>query len=162
MMTDPIQALFDRIMEDARDQKRAESSYYNLGDLIDALEGIDSTLPVEFTSADGRYGNDQPGEFFSWRGDYHELALGYCTSKVYDWNTSEYIPVPPPTVGSLLARCIAADGATFEGYKGGDFTMNRSCRIFVEFDQSYYNGPQIADVTVVDGKCLIKLENWTE
>lgn len=78
-----------------------------LDELITNLESCPhQDAYIRFTGAAG--GN--PGEFHSWRGVYAHLALDLQAEVV--------------TVGDLLSRAIAAKGATFEGYKGGDFVMD--------------------------------------
>ncbi|WP_199546634.1 hypothetical protein [Streptomyces sp. N35] len=70
----------------------------NLGELITALEAADPTVTV-------RRGFTNP---HSYRGDYMELA---------------FEPTANVSVGAMLADARSALGATFQGYKGGDFEM---------------------------------------
>lgn len=69
-----------------------------LKDLIDALaaEDPDLVLPLGFH------------EPHSYRGDYMDLA---------------FMPAENITIGGVLAAARSALGATYQGYKGGDFTM---------------------------------------
>lgn len=69
-----------------------------LGELIRALEAEDGAkvLPDGFTNP------------HSWRGDYMELA---------------FEPATNVTVGAMLADARRALGATFTGWKGGEYTM---------------------------------------
>ena len=69
-----------------------------LDELIHALEAEDPTavLPLGFTNA------------HSYRGYYEQLA---------------FEPTADVTVGEMLAAARSALGATFEGYKGGSYTM---------------------------------------
>jgi hypothetical protein len=71
----------------------------NLGKIIAALRDEDPNLvmPVGFN------------EPHSWRGQYHELAF----------EPARYIKV-----GAVLHAAESANGATFEGYNGGNYTMN--------------------------------------
>lgn len=71
-----------------------------LGDLITALEAQDPLrkVPLGFASP------------HSYRGTYAELA---------------FEPKAGVTVGEMLASARSALGATYEGWKGGDFTMVR-------------------------------------
>lgn len=70
-----------------------------LQELIDALSAADQThvAPLGF------------GEPMSYRGYYEELA---------------FEPARNVTVASMLAHAKSALGATFTGYKGGEFTMH--------------------------------------
>lgn len=75
--------------------------HLDLGDVIAALEAQDpaKVLPVGF------YGPH------SYRGYYDELAFEVCANV---------------TVGDMLAAARSAVGRTFEGWKGGDYTMDTS------------------------------------
>lgn len=82
---------------------------YSLGELIDALKVEDSAKRV-------RVGFGNP---HSWRGDYCELA---------------FEPVTDTTVGQMLAAAESAMGATYEGWKGGDFTMGEDTRVWLAIE----------------------------
>lgn len=69
-----------------------------LRDLIAALERLDPDLVVPLGFA----------EPHSYRGYYDELA---------------FEPRENVTIGAMLADARRALGATYQGYKGGDFTM---------------------------------------
>lgn len=56
------------------------------------------------------------GRPMSYRGDYSELA---------------FEPAKDVTVGSMLAHARSALGATFEGYKGGDYTMHEYADCYI-------------------------------
>ncbi|MGS2592048.1 hypothetical protein [Streptomyces hebeiensis] len=85
----------------------------NLGDLITTLEAASPDQPV----AHG-FGNPH-----SYRGDYMDLA---------------FEPVDDTTVGAMLAAARSAVDATFQGWKGGDFTMSTDtwCWLSVQGDVS--------------------------
>lgn len=91
-----------------------------LGQIIDALRLCDPAALVEYR---GHIDGPAPVGLDSWRGIYAQLALGYVT----DYNEHEEIL----TVADLLANCEAADGATFGGWKGGDYKMNRDTPVWV-------------------------------
>ena len=69
-----------------------------LSDLIKCLESLDpdSVVPIGF------------GEPMSYRGYYEDLA---------------FKPAVNARIGDMLTHARSALGATFQGYKGGDFTM---------------------------------------
>lgn len=77
-----------------------------LGAFIKALEACPQDAGVSFD-----FGGCYPTEFASYRGSYEQLALGFDDKIVR------------PTVANLLARAKESLGKTFEGYKGGDYTM---------------------------------------
>lgn len=89
----------------------------NLGQFIDALQKVPSEkrdkVWIMF-----RFGHADVGNLNSYRGYYERLALSF------DGHGGE-------TVETLLKLCLAADGATFEGYKGGRYKMSRDSLLHV-------------------------------
>ena len=71
-----------------------------LEELIAALEAEnpDRTLPLGFTNP------------HSWRGDYMQLA---------------FEPAANVTIGAMLTDARSALGATYDGWKGGEYTMDK-------------------------------------
>lgn len=99
-----------------------------LGELIDALAAQDPSAPVRWDRErkhDYGTGGAYPGAFASWRGDYADLTLQKSTA--------------PQTVAQLLERARAADGRTFEGWKGGDYRMDRETPVWAENAGDCYN-----------------------
>lgn len=80
-----------------------------LGELIAALSAADQDLIVPA-------GFDSP---HSYRGSYYELA---------------FEPAGDVTVAAMLASAHAADGAEYEGWKGGDFTMTRDTLCHIAYE----------------------------
>ena len=78
----------------------------NLGELIDWLEKQDQELIV-------KDGFSSP---HSDRGSYDELA---------------FTPEPEAKISDMLTHAKSADGGTFGGWKGGDFTMSRSTSVYI-------------------------------
>jgi hypothetical protein len=85
----------------------------NLGDLITRLEAADPTQTVQ-------HGFHNP---HSYRGDYMDLA---------------FEPAENVTVADMLADARSALSTTYQGWKGGDFTMNEHtwCWLSEEGDAS--------------------------
>lgn len=83
---------------------------WTLGDLIAALRNVEPDKQVRF---DFCYLVPTPVD--SWRGIYAELAIGFTTD--------HYAKGSLFTVGELLANLQSAVGATFTGYKGGQYIM---------------------------------------
>ena len=94
----------------------------SLGDLISALENADPAhvAPLGF------------GSPHSYRGDYHELA---------------FKPAVNVTVASMLAHARSALGASFPGYKGGDFMMSSYTECFIDHAHAV-GGDRIGPVLV--------------
>lgn len=78
----------------------------NLGDIIDAFAKLDpdTILPI---------GLHEPHSF---RGDYMDLAFEPCTDA---------------KVADILDVLRSAVGETFQGYKGGDYSMDRYSQVWV-------------------------------
>jgi hypothetical protein len=114
----------------------------NLGNLIDVLERKDPTAKVDYA-----FGYFSPTFFMSWRGAYEELALGYA-----HWNEIGFDK--RPTVAVLLNLCNSADGETYQGYKGGEFTMDRGSRLWISNNgEACHSG--LADVVEHDGSIVL-------
>lgn len=77
-----------------------------LKDLIDWLDTQDPSKSIK----------DGFGEAMSWRGSYYELA---------------FEPNPVTTVREMLSQAKSAVGETFVGYKGGEFTMDLNCEVYI-------------------------------
>lgn len=118
-----------------------------LGDLIDTLEQFDPTLPVIFS--DGSH----PLRLASWRGVYAELSLEPVK---YEGD------VALGTVGELLKEARRADGATFQGYKGGDYRMSRDTPVWAdaygEYDHNIITGVQLVDGILVLNRVHVPVE----
>ena len=85
-----------------------------LGEIIDWLECLPPEDEVVFD-----FCRASPSGIDSSRGDYAELALKYSFTKA-------------ATVCDVLKWCKGAVGATFSGYKGGDYTMTRDTQVWVD------------------------------
>ena len=85
-----------------------------LGKIIDWLERLPPEDEVVFD-----FCRASPSGIDSSRGDYAELALGYSFEQV-------------ATVLDVLKWCKGAVGATFSGYKGGDYMMTRDTQVWVD------------------------------
>jgi len=93
-----IQKLMDALSEASRNTR---SDYHvTLGQLIELVKG--TTGLVRFTDGGG------PGEEMSYRGYYSDLSFGEG---------------PPAQAAAFLEQLQKALGATYEGYKGGDYVM---------------------------------------
>lgn len=105
---------------------KAAEAYKNqgvmtLGELIDALKAITRTHHNNGDEREVIYDflGHVPTTLGSWRGIYSELALGVGG---YD---------DAPTLSELITRCESAVGETFEGWKGGKYTMSRNTNVHV-------------------------------
>lgn len=90
----------------------------SLGELIALLEKVeDPTLPIVFDN-----GKRWPLYLDSWRGAYDELAIAYSKTG------------PRISCRQFLGHLRNAVGKTFQGYKGGDFTMDKKTPLWVAND----------------------------
>lgn len=83
-----------------------------LGEFIGALEKCDNSKDVYF-----EFANYSPTRFDSYRGYYEQLALGFKEDASM-------------TVSELLESAKKALGHTFEGYKGGFYTMFKNTPVW--------------------------------
>ena len=83
-----------------------------LGEMILTLESLDPELVIKGL-----------GDLHSYRGYYSDLAFDVGTA------------VDKPVI-QLLEECREAIGSTYEGWKGGDFTMTKSTPLFVAYEGS--------------------------
>jgi hypothetical protein len=122
---------------------------WTLGQLIDALKKQPKDAIVSY-----EFGYFAPTTLASYRGYYEDLALGYVEP--------EY--AKRPTVASLLVELEAAVGATFEGWKGGQYRMDRDTPVYVA-NPGECPGTGIVGVESIDdghmegdGRVLLKTE----
>jgi hypothetical protein len=112
--------------------------FLNLGEITDALAELPSTMRA-FVMMDGALLS--PDGVDSYRGSYHDLAIEPV-------NTSY-----ERTVGDLLGCLRAADGQTYEGYKGGQYLMHRETAVAVSqyslCSQDYVTGVEVRDGAAV-------------
>ncbi len=104
---------------DAQIAKMKQDEYGNkpiktLGEVILLLESqpASNTIKLDFT-------NSNSSHLDSYRGYYTDLSLDYDSDE------------KPKTVNQLLKMFEDANGTTYEGYKGGDYTMNRKTLVWV-------------------------------
>ena len=117
---DNLQQVINDMLKESQDQRKA-SPQFSLNDLIDRLEQLPQDMPILLGEAD------------SYRGYYSDLAF----APLYD--------TEPRTVKEALDAAEDAHGKTFEGYKGGEFTMEGDTPVWY----SHYGscGPAIIGIT---------------
>lgn len=106
-----------------------------LGDWINTLERFPPELLVRFDNW------LTPDYFCSWRGDYYQLGLIAGSDH--------------PTVKSLLELCHDINGATESGWKGGEYTMDLSCEVYMERDPGNSSGVVATGVCVENDYLVI-------
>ena len=114
---DPLFAAFQK----ARDNRFRASDQLSLGDIIEACEKAlaerEEGKSVPYVCYD--FADTFPTDIDSWRGSYAELALNYRSE-------GEEMKLP-----DFIAMLKKADGGTFHGYKGGEFTMSLNTPVWV-------------------------------
>ncbi len=120
-----MQTELDRAVRALRAERFQRSPQITLGELIERLEA----LPLTYLGSDGEerpkpivfdFCGAQPHHLTSWRGAYAELAI-----------VPTFESVKPPSAVMVLAMLRDALGHTFEGYKGGEFTMDAQTPVWV-------------------------------
>lgn len=115
-----------------------------LGDLIDTLENMPATAMVRMD-----FGTI-PTHLCSWRGVYAELTLDSEPPAGRYGNR----PVEPLTVSQLLLDVQSAVGKSFQGYKGGDFVMDRHTPVWAD-EWGDYTRRVLTGVVVIDGDVVL-------
>ena len=93
---------------------------FTLGTLIEELQRHHASNRLVLQKDSDVYSVDC---LLSWRGRYRELTIN---SKPVD--RSENVA----TVGSFLRSCQSAVGGFFEGWKGGDFEMDKDTAVWAD------------------------------
>lgn len=134
-----------------------------IGGLIAALAPLDRDAEVYID-------NRRPTALSSYRGYYDHLAIersgaehpsterdepgrpfelnGYGT---YEPGIFEVRIKHPATVGELVKALELAEGATFEGYKGGQFYMDSGSELWVS-EHGEYSGLRVVGVEALPGR----------
>ena len=86
-----------------------------LGEMISALKTCQNKLRVEFVNG------GHPTNFHSYRGYYRDLAF----ERIYNEDIA-YV-----TVEHFLEACLSCVGTIFPGWKGGDFIMDETTKLWV-------------------------------
>lgn len=121
-------------------QKQVDSGIKTLGQIINALEEVNSSLPVFFD-----FNQSPPDSFSCYRGYYDQLALS--------WSNSEII-----TVQRFFEMCHNADGATYSGYKGGEYSMDTSTFVWAADGFGDCSRRKIIGILVESNRVVIKTE----
>ena len=126
-----LQQVMNNIIQGFQDERKA-SAQFSLNDLIYRLEELPQDMPILL------------GEAHSYRGYYIDLAF----APLYD--------TEPRTVKEALKEALLAHGKTFEGYKGGEFTMEGDTPVWY----SHYGtcGPAIMGITD-EGEILLQYDD---
>ena len=66
-------------------------------------------------------------------GPHMLVAQGFCKPHSYRGNYADlaFKPQANVTLGEMLLTCLASLGKTFEGYKGGSFTMDGTVNVYI-------------------------------
>jgi hypothetical protein len=124
----------------------AAGPQWSLGQLIDALAPLLAAKSVA-TEVVFDFCGACPDDIGSWRGSYAELAISF--------NFGSFMPL-----GKFVSMLKGADGATFDGYKGGEFRMSRSTPVWVA---NWGNSGNTGVVGVRDAGWQIVIETaWCE
>lgn len=140
-----LQTVLSNAVAASRQEELKTSPIMTLGELIISLEGIvkrqeevkkkydhEAEVVFDFASA-------LPTGFGSWRGIYAELAVnysfnGYGDMVGYQKTSGSSFDPKPFTVSEFLKLAKETVGKTFQGWKGGDFTMGKNTPLHVAND----------------------------
>lgn len=118
-----------------RDESFDKSPQITLGELLEALENIPTKQgsdnePVQISFD---FGTAYPTGFSSWRGSYDEIAINYALS---GYDAEQFAHTDLKDFVEWLKKTI---GATYTGWKGGDFTMDKNTPVWVANDGNVGN-----------------------
>lgn len=133
-------ATIHSLVQASRDSVFADSPQWSLGQLIDGLRALPGDALVGIDT--GAF----PAHFSSWRGIYAELAIVPKTTG------------NPPTVHVMLGMALNADGATFTGYKGGDYRMSRATPVWVS-EIGVADDTAVTGITLINGVAVISTKS---
>jgi hypothetical protein len=138
-----LQTYIDNTLAAERSREMSSSDQLMFIELINKLESVnDKSKPIRFDNG------EIPSCLGSWRGVYAELYIGFDgdtnsrnTEEVEKEYTGDYpytiykskptnLP-ETPTTQDMLDLCNDCLGQSFEGYKGGQFTMGKSTPVWV-------------------------------
>lgn len=106
-----------------------------LENLIEHLERLDPKAVIKLN------GTTKISGFDSYRGSYAHLCIEPASETEFD---------PVETVGDLLALANGANGETYEGYKGGHFTMGDASPIWIaKYGEA--SGVALTDIVPIEG-----------
>jgi len=128
-----------------KQKKFAQKPIRTLGEVILLLRAAPPTDIVKLDFTD-----QNPHSLGSYRGYYEDLSLEYGTLYGEEAGSS------PITVKQLLEMFEQAVGKTYQGYKGGDFTMHTKTLVWV----APYGGTgrMLTDIKSKDGITTIITE----
>jgi hypothetical protein len=132
-----IQALMD--MMDKTERATRGRYQMTLGRLLEKL----ATFPAEATVIFGGQDTGTPADENSYRGYYSDLSFSIGTE--------------PVAVEAFQKQCLAANGLTYQGYKGGDYVMGEDTPLWAA--QYGCCGNAIMDAVLVDGKVVLLTKN---
>lgn len=117
-----------------RARRFSKSNQLSLGEIISKVEDL-LKLKDEKINVVYDFGYLAPKEIDSWRGSYDELALDY----------SNHGGLTLKDFHELLLKAV---DNTFEGYKGGEYTMSKDTPVWVA---NYGDSGHTAVLGVIDG-----------
>lgn len=158
---DFIRQVMQKVRRQSNERAR-NAGAMSMGDLCTALGTMPPGAPIVI---DGAYGDRTPTSLYSYRGYYERLSLGWGADEHEEtrlvgggepnWyepgtlsGASELQIKSPAAVGDMLDALNTANGAEFEGYKGGQFEMNWGTWIHVADYGS--TGPAVVGVKMRD------------
>lgn len=119
-MNEAIFNLIGQAVAAETDNKVYARKQMRLGDFIAALEAIPKNEKGESKRVYFDVLDLLPTGFDSYRGYYDHLAIGF--KDIDGWG---------PPVETVIEWAKAAIGSTFEGWKGGDFTMHEKTPLWM-------------------------------
>ena len=146
-----FQDMLNNVVKAGRAESFDESGQLTLGELLLKLKAIPDKKGDKNVYFD--FGSAVPTDFNSWRGSYAEIALGYALTG-YDSTGDKR---EAPKLSELIKATEEAIGTTYNGWKGGDYTMTKNTSVWVA---NRGNSDETGIVGVLDNDWNVVLLTW--
>lgn len=132
-----LQEYLDNASRKMREASFANSPQLTLGELLALLKDIPTEWgsDKQLVSVEFDFGTAYPTGLSSWRGSYAELAVNYALSG-YDKDGGQF---DHTNLKDFVKWLEEANGKTYTGWKGGDFTMSLDTPLWVANDGNIGN-----------------------
>jgi hypothetical protein len=150
-----LQNYLETATKKMREASFANSPQLTLGELLALLKDIPTkwSTSQDDVTIEFDFGSAYPTDFSSWRGSYDEIAINYGLSG-YDNNAD---PFAHKNLADFVKELEETIGKTFEGWKGGVFTMSADTTVWVANDGNVGN---TGVVGIRNNSYSVTLQTW--
>ena len=131
-----LQSYLESATKKMRAASFADSPQITIGELLALIKDIPEKSGDDNVEVSFDFGTAYPIGLSSWRGSYAELAINYGLSGYDNDNASQFAHLDLAEFRKELEEAV---GKTFQGWKGGDFTMTLDTPLWVANDGNVGN-----------------------